>query len=63
MAHAHGKVRLKWTPDWPVTIHDAPSANNDLGGRKQRGRTVHIAVCCAFMLALVGVRFHSAFGF
>jgi hypothetical protein len=64
MVHVHGKLRLKWTPDWPVTMRDPPSANDDLGARKQGERSVHIALFCAFTVALVVAGFHhSAFGF
>jgi hypothetical protein len=63
MALAHGKCRLKWTPDWPVTLAGSPAAKGNMRARKG-GRTVHIAVCCAFMVALVVAGFHhSAFGF
>jgi len=63
MVHALGKRRLKWTPDWPVSLPRA-SAHDNLPTRTQGGKGMHIALCSAFMLALVLARFHhSAFGF
>jgi hypothetical protein len=60
MAHAPGKRRLKWTPDWPVTVPRSPSVNDRLQAREPGGRAVHIAFCGAIMLAIVLVAFHSA---
>jgi hypothetical protein len=62
MAHAHGKRKLKWTPDWPFALL-RPSAHDNLPARTQGGRTVDIAFGSATVVALALAAFHSAFGF
>ncbi|MGA8613837.1 MAG: hypothetical protein WB760_19620 [Xanthobacteraceae bacterium] len=63
MAHAHEKRRLKWTPDWPVTLAGSPAANDNVPARKQSGRSVRIVDWCAVALVLVLAALHSAFRF
>lgn len=63
MADAHGKRSLKWTPDWPVSIVCARSANDNLRTPGPSANTTRIMLGCAGALAALLVAFHSTFGF
>jgi hypothetical protein len=63
MADAYEKRRLKWTPDWPLSILRERSANDNLPTRNRSAKTMSIVLGCAVALAVLLMAFQSSFWF
>jgi len=62
MRDAYGTRRLKWAPEWPVTIPRSPLVKDNLP-MSIPNVGMELVVGGAIVLGLVLVTFHSAFGF
>jgi hypothetical protein len=60
MRDAYGPRRLKWAPDWPVTIARSTSVNADLPVTIPNVKVELVVLRAAMVLVLTRLIFHTA---